>query len=193
MSGGQEPRWHECQAVVEGFGGHDGGRKVCTNTIGILRPIALPEQGNSTVFFFSRRIIRLELSFLRKEKIRLGLIRKRERETKALAVVTSLLEKDIDREGFRKVVSSSPSGMVFFRFVFLLPFVIRIRRIQADSLNDSYYDDVTEERSCCGKLCGYPLCDREIENVPKQQYRISTRHNKVFDITKRKVSTSIIQ
>lgn len=35
-------------------------------------------------------------------------------------------------------------------------------------------------------LCGYPLCDITLADIPKQQYIISRTQNKVFDITERK-------
>ncbi|XP_014276264.1 putative RNA polymerase II subunit B1 CTD phosphatase RPAP2 isoform X2 [Halyomorpha halys] len=34
--------------------------------------------------------------------------------------------------------------------------------------------------------CGYPLCDKPLSNVPKKMYKISTKENKVYDITDRK-------
>lgn len=42
-----------------------------------------------------------------------------------------------------------------------------------------------EERSIA-KLCGYPLCDARLGDTPKQQYKISMVHKKVYDITDRK-------
>lgn len=36
------------------------------------------------------------------------------------------------------------------------------------------------------KLCGYPLCDVELVDVPTKQYQISAAQNKVYDITQRK-------
>ena len=32
------------------------------------------------------------------------------------------------------------------------------------------------------------MCSKELNNIPKQQYHISAKQNKVFDITERKVS-----
>ncbi|XP_031619233.1 putative RNA polymerase II subunit B1 CTD phosphatase RPAP2 homolog [Contarinia nasturtii] len=52
-------------------------------------------------------------------------------------------------------------------------------------INQSHYDDIVEERSI-SKLCGYPLCDNILKEIPKQQYIISSAQNKVFDITERK-------
>lgn len=52
-------------------------------------------------------------------------------------------------------------------------------------MNQSHYDDIVEERSIT-KLCGYPICDITITDVPKQQYIISRAQNKVYDITERK-------
>lgn len=36
------------------------------------------------------------------------------------------------------------------------------------------------------KNCGYPLCKHVLDEIPKQQYTISTTQNKVYDITERK-------
>lgn len=52
-------------------------------------------------------------------------------------------------------------------------------------INQAHYDDIVEERSIV-KLCGYPLCDITLTDVPKQQYVISRTKNKVYDITERK-------
>ena len=57
--------------------------------------------------------------------------------------------------------------------------------MQAFYLNGSYYDDVVEERSCI-EVCGYPLCNNKVKKS-NQKYHISTKQNKVFDITERKV------
>lgn len=52
-------------------------------------------------------------------------------------------------------------------------------------LNQAHYDDIIEERSIV-KLCGYPLCNITLGNIPKQQYIIASSQNKVYDITERK-------
>ncbi|KAM3915455.1 putative RNA polymerase II subunit B1 CTD phosphatase RPAP2 [Leptodactylus fuscus] len=52
-------------------------------------------------------------------------------------------------------------------------------------ISPSHYKDVVEERSII-KICGYPICNTKLENVPKQKYKISTKTNKVYDITERK-------
>ncbi|XP_055295312.1 putative RNA polymerase II subunit B1 CTD phosphatase RPAP2 homolog [Sitodiplosis mosellana] len=52
-------------------------------------------------------------------------------------------------------------------------------------LNQAHYDDIVEERSIV-KLCGYPVCDTTLANIPKQQYSIASSRNKVYDITERK-------
>ncbi|KAJ0059230.1 hypothetical protein NL108_009603, partial [Boleophthalmus pectinirostris] len=51
------------------------------------------------------------------------------------------------------------------------------------------YKDTTEERSIA-KLCGYPVCPNKLGKIPTQQYRISTKTNKVYDITERKLYCS---
>uniref|UniRef100_A0A8B9CE71 RNA polymerase II subunit B1 CTD phosphatase RPAP2 homolog n=1 Tax=Anser brachyrhynchus TaxID=132585 RepID=A0A8B9CE71_9AVES len=52
-------------------------------------------------------------------------------------------------------------------------------------ITPSHYKDIVDERSII-KLCGYPICQNKLENVPKQKYRISTKTNRVYDITERK-------
>uniref|UniRef100_A0A2M4AVK8 RNA polymerase II subunit B1 CTD phosphatase RPAP2 homolog n=1 Tax=Anopheles triannulatus TaxID=58253 RepID=A0A2M4AVK8_9DIPT len=52
-------------------------------------------------------------------------------------------------------------------------------------INVCHMDDIIQERAIV-KLCGYPLCDNELKNIPKQQYAISVTRNKVYDITERK-------
>ncbi|XP_077471638.1 putative RNA polymerase II subunit B1 CTD phosphatase rpap2 [Stigmatopora argus] len=47
------------------------------------------------------------------------------------------------------------------------------------------YKDAVEERFIT-KLCGYPLCSNKLGKIPKQQYKISTKTNRVYDITERK-------
>lgn len=47
------------------------------------------------------------------------------------------------------------------------------------------YKDTVEERSIV-KLCGYPVCSNKLGKVSTQQFKISTKTNKVYDITERK-------
>ncbi|XP_072199401.1 putative RNA polymerase II subunit B1 CTD phosphatase RPAP2 isoform X3 [Excalfactoria chinensis] len=84
--------------------------------------------------------------------------KKIELEKKALRIVEQLLEEDITEE-------------------FLLN--------SGKCITPSHYKDVVDERSII-KLCGYPVCKNKLENVPKQKYRISTKTNRVYDITERK-------
>ncbi|KAG1969245.1 putative RNA polymerase II subunit B1 CTD phosphatase rpap2 [Pimephales promelas] len=71
------------------------------------------------------------------------------------------------------------------------------RLVEEDSVTDQFlidcawyitsinYKDTVEERSIA-KLCGYPVCPNKLTNVPAQQFKISTKTNKVYDITERK-------
>lgn len=52
-------------------------------------------------------------------------------------------------------------------------------------LSQQDYQDAVEERAI-ERLCGYPLCNRGIAQVPKQQYHICMKTKKVYDITHRK-------
>ncbi|XP_048800702.1 putative RNA polymerase II subunit B1 CTD phosphatase RPAP2 isoform X4 [Lagopus muta] len=84
--------------------------------------------------------------------------KKIELEKKALHIVEQLLEENITEE-------------------FLLN--------SGKCITPSHYKDIVDERSII-KLCGYPVCRNKLENVPKQKYRISTKTNRVYDITERK-------
>ncbi|XP_061039876.1 putative RNA polymerase II subunit B1 CTD phosphatase RPAP2 isoform X2 [Eubalaena glacialis] len=88
-----------------------------------------------------------------------ALVRKKiEFERKALRIVEQLLEENITEEFLRECGK------------FITP---------------AHYSDVVDERSII-KLCGYPLCRKKLGIVPKQKYKISTKTNKVYDITERK-------
>ncbi|XP_072199399.1 putative RNA polymerase II subunit B1 CTD phosphatase RPAP2 isoform X2 [Excalfactoria chinensis] len=94
----------------------------------------------------------------RKAALEASMRKKIELEKKALRIVEQLLEEDITEE-------------------FLLN--------SGKCITPSHYKDVVDERSII-KLCGYPVCKNKLENVPKQKYRISTKTNRVYDITERK-------
>uniref|UniRef100_A0A8D0FA27 RNA polymerase II subunit B1 CTD phosphatase RPAP2 homolog n=1 Tax=Strix occidentalis caurina TaxID=311401 RepID=A0A8D0FA27_STROC len=94
----------------------------------------------------------------RKAALEAAMRKKIEFEKKALYIVEQLLEENITEE-------------------FLLS--------SGKCITPSHYKDIVDERSII-KLCGYPLCPNKLENVPKQKYRISTKTNRVYDITERK-------
>ncbi|XP_054835504.1 putative RNA polymerase II subunit B1 CTD phosphatase RPAP2 [Eublepharis macularius] len=94
----------------------------------------------------------------RRATLEAAIRKKIECERKALRIVERLLEDDITEE-----------------------FLVDCGKY----ITPSHYKDVIEERFII-KLCGYPVCQNRLENVPKQKYRISTKHNKVYDITERK-------
>ncbi|XP_041481519.1 putative RNA polymerase II subunit B1 CTD phosphatase RPAP2 [Lytechinus variegatus] len=52
-------------------------------------------------------------------------------------------------------------------------------------ITSKQFEDVAVERAI-EKLCGYPMCANKLTNIPKQQYHISLKSKKVFDITERK-------
>ncbi|XP_062992459.1 putative RNA polymerase II subunit B1 CTD phosphatase RPAP2 [Elgaria multicarinata webbii] len=94
----------------------------------------------------------------RKAVLEAAIRKKIEYERKALQVVECLLEDDINEE-----------------------FLVNCGKF----ITPSHYKDVVEERLII-KVCGYPICRNRLQNVPKQKYRISTKTNKVYDITERK-------
>ncbi|XP_054448104.1 putative RNA polymerase II subunit B1 CTD phosphatase RPAP2 [Pteronotus mesoamericanus] len=94
----------------------------------------------------------------RKAELEETLRRKIKFERKALHIVEQLLEENITEEFLKECGK------------FITP---------------AHYSDVVDERSII-KLCGYPLCHNKLGIVPKQKYKISTKTNKVYDITERK-------
>ncbi|XP_073704689.1 putative RNA polymerase II subunit B1 CTD phosphatase rpap2 isoform X2 [Garra rufa] len=94
----------------------------------------------------------------KREAIKEALRQKLELERKALQVVERLLEDSVTEE-------------------FLVDCAWHITPVN--------YKDTVEERSIA-KLCGYPTCPNKLTNVPTQQFKISTKTNRVYDITERK-------
>uniref|UniRef100_A0A8C3WIM0 RNA polymerase II subunit B1 CTD phosphatase RPAP2 homolog n=1 Tax=Catagonus wagneri TaxID=51154 RepID=A0A8C3WIM0_9CETA len=94
----------------------------------------------------------------RKAELEAAIRKKIEFERKALCIVEQLLEENITEEFLKEC---------------------------GKSITPAHYSDVVDERSII-KLCGYPLCQKKLGIVPKQKYKISTRTNKVYDITERK-------
>ncbi|XP_008768151.1 RNA polymerase II subunit B1 CTD phosphatase Rpap2 isoform X2 [Rattus norvegicus] len=94
----------------------------------------------------------------RQAELEAALQRKVESERRAVRLVEQLLEENITEEFLKEC------GM------FITP---------------AHYSDVVDERAII-KLCGYPLCQKKLGVIPKQKYRISTKTNKVYDITERK-------
>jgi hypothetical protein len=79
-------------------------------------------------------------------------------------------------------------ALIFFA---QLSFHLRaIHFLQLKFISESHFQDVIEERAI-SLNCGYPLCQKKLKNIPSQQYHISTKINKVYDITERKVMTFI--
>ncbi|XP_011190705.2 putative RNA polymerase II subunit B1 CTD phosphatase RPAP2 homolog [Zeugodacus cucurbitae] len=95
---------------------------------------------------------------LSEEQLFKAIQKKKECNAKAQKIVESFLERNIERDYFLT---------------------------QLKDINQSHYDDIVEERHIL-LLCGYPLCEKLLENVPLKKYQISTTINKVYDITDRK-------
>ncbi|XP_076170718.1 putative RNA polymerase II subunit B1 CTD phosphatase RPAP2 isoform X1 [Ptiloglossa arizonensis] len=93
-----------------------------------------------------------------KAQMQLAIIKKKQCDATALTIVEQLLEPKIDSQWL----------------------LYNLRYI-----NKSHMEDVIEERSII-KLCGYVLCANALTIVIEQKYHISTRKNKVYDVTRRK-------
>ncbi|KAH0515387.1 RNA polymerase II subunit B1 CTD phosphatase Rpap2 [Microtus ochrogaster] len=104
------------------------------------------------------RVLKPEDASRRRAELEAAVQRKVECERKAVRIVEQLLEENITEEFLKEC------GM------FITP---------------AHYSDVVDERAII-KLCGYPLCLKKLGAIPKQKYKISTKTNKVYDITERK-------
>ncbi|CAH6880517.1 Rpap2 [Phodopus roborovskii] len=104
------------------------------------------------------RALKPEDASRRRAELEAAVQRKVEFEKKAVHIVEQLLEENITEEFLKEC------GM------FITP---------------AHYSDVVDERSII-KLCGYPLCQKKLGVILKQKYKISTKTNKVYDITERK-------
>ncbi|KAF6200546.1 hypothetical protein GE061_004989 [Apolygus lucorum] len=93
-----------------------------------------------------------------KEQIKAAIEKKKECNARAMTIVERLIEPQVEE-------------------FWLVENLIHI--------NQSHFQDAVEERAIT-KCCGYPLCDSLLRNVPNKQFHISTKQNKVFDITDRK-------
>ncbi|XP_064616983.1 putative RNA polymerase II subunit B1 CTD phosphatase Rpap2 [Liolophura sinensis] len=52
-------------------------------------------------------------------------------------------------------------------------------------ITPSHYADIVEERAIIN-TCGYPVCSNVLGAIPQQKYFISTKSNRVYDVTERK-------
>ncbi|XP_046388162.1 RNA polymerase II subunit B1 CTD phosphatase Rpap2 [Ischnura elegans] len=98
------------------------------------------------------------MSYTRKEALVITEQKKRECNTKALRIVESMLEDCVQPDWF-------------------------LENLQY--ISQSHFQDVIEERAI-SKQCGYPLCCQPLGKIPSQQFHISVKTNKVYDITERK-------
>ncbi|KAG8232142.1 hypothetical protein J437_LFUL012152 [Ladona fulva] len=94
----------------------------------------------------------------RRERYVITAQKKQECNTKALRIVETLLEETVGEEWLLENVKY---------------------------IAQSHLQDAIEERALA-KLCGYPICSKLLGTLPRQQYHISTKTNKVYDITERK-------
>ncbi|XP_013369918.1 PREDICTED: putative RNA polymerase II subunit B1 CTD phosphatase RPAP2 isoform X2 [Chinchilla lanigera] len=122
-----------------------------------LRPRAAPASRKATGTK-QTSALRHEDASKRKAELEAAVKKKIEFERKALHIVEQLLEENITEE-----------------------FLLECGKF----ITPAHYSDVVVERSII-KFCGYPLCQKKLGIVPKQKYKISTKTNKVYDITERK-------
>ncbi|XP_018368549.1 PREDICTED: putative RNA polymerase II subunit B1 CTD phosphatase RPAP2 [Trachymyrmex cornetzi] len=99
-----------------------------------------------------------KLKKMSKEQMQLAIIKKKQCDAKALAIVMQLLELHVDPDWLLQNLGF---------------------------ISKNHMEDVIEERALV-KLCGYVLCPNQLTVIIRQQYHISTRKNKVYDVSKRK-------
>ncbi|XP_012228279.1 putative RNA polymerase II subunit B1 CTD phosphatase RPAP2 [Linepithema humile] len=99
-----------------------------------------------------------KLKQMSKMQIQLSIIKKKQCDAKALAIVEQLLEPNVSIDWLLQNLGF---------------------------ISKSHMEDVIEERAIV-KLCGYVLCSKPLTVIIQQQYHISTRKNKVYDVSKRK-------
>ncbi|XP_060534652.1 RNA polymerase II subunit B1 CTD phosphatase Rpap2 isoform X2 [Cylas formicarius] len=87
---------------------------------------------------------------------------------------TAQRKKDCDARAMKIVEFSIEGKLRPEVFTKCLPFITQ-----------EHYQDIVEERAIT-KLCGYSVCGKKIPEMPNKQYFISTKSNKVYDITERK-------
>lgn len=102
--------------------------------------------------------IKAKLKNMSKEAIQAAIAKKKECNARALEIVQQLIEPNVEE-------------------LWLLD--------NLKHINQCHFQDIVEERAIT-MCCGYPLCDKSLSNVPKKMYKISTKENKVYDITDRK-------
>ncbi|KAG5323230.1 RPAP2 phosphatase, partial [Acromyrmex heyeri] len=90
--------------------------------------------------------------------MQLAITKKKQCDAKALAIVMQLLESHVDSDWLLQNLGF---------------------------ISKNHMEDVIEERAIV-KLCGYVLCSNQLTVIIRQQYHISTRKNKVYDVSKRK-------
>lgn len=94
-----------------------------------------------------------------KQKLVEVIKKKKECNTKAQKIVEKLLESvDISEDDFLSMLKD---------------------------INQSHFEDIVEERSI-EKLCGWPLCKKQLTEIPKKQFDINLSKKKVYDIRDRK-------
>uniref|UniRef100_A0A3Q3VXN3 RNA polymerase II subunit B1 CTD phosphatase RPAP2 homolog n=1 Tax=Mola mola TaxID=94237 RepID=A0A3Q3VXN3_MOLML len=104
------------------------------------------------------KAVTVEEEARRRESLKEALVENLALEKRALKVVESLLEDSVAED-----------------------FLVDCARL----ITPANYSDAVEERSIA-KLCGYPICPNKLGKVLNQKYKISTKTNKVYDITERK-------
>ncbi|KAK2579851.1 hypothetical protein KPH14_007534 [Odynerus spinipes] len=93
-----------------------------------------------------------------KAQMQLAIIKKKQCDAKALIIVERLLEPVVEPQWLLQ---------------------------NLHYINKSHMEDVIEERAIV-KLCGYVLCQNSVTVIITQQFHISTKRNKVYDVTRRK-------
>lgn len=109
----------------------------------------------------------------------------REKKTGKEEVNEQLEKKKLLEAKIRKQVASEEKAFRIVERLIENPITEEFLKDSCQFIAPHHYEDIVEERAIT-KTCGYPVCSKPLTAVSKQKYHISTKDNKVYDITERK-------
>ncbi|XP_071157108.1 putative RNA polymerase II subunit B1 CTD phosphatase RPAP2 [Mytilus edulis] len=109
----------------------------------------------------------------------------REKKTGKEEENKQLEKKKLLEAKIRKQVASEEKAFRIVERLIENPITEEFLKDSCQFIAPHHYEDIVEERSIT-KTCGYPVCCKPLNAISKQKYHISTKDNKVYDITERK-------
>ncbi|XP_052092134.1 RNA polymerase II subunit B1 CTD phosphatase Rpap2-like [Mytilus californianus] len=109
----------------------------------------------------------------------------KEKKTGKEELNKQLEKKKLVEAKIRKQVASEEKAFRIVERLIENPITEEFLKDSCQFIAPHHYEDVVEERAIT-KTCGYPVCGKLLTAISKQKYHISTKDNKVYDITERK-------